>query len=149
VVRQPEIGAIRQLVRAEKILQDDVTVLRKTCRVFHGEFMHIGNIEIFLESITFASAFNKLLRKRFLLPDTIGLITTGGCTCNNNYSKKALMWLLHLQQMNGVKIMLCRNGREYRVPEFPRFSLDVYCPENRTIYEFLVAIFTVIRASRT
>jgi len=40
--------------------------------------MHIGNIDVFLESITIASASNKVLRKRFPHPDTIGPITTGG-----------------------------------------------------------------------
>jgi len=40
--------------------------------------MEIGNIEVFIESITIASACNKVLRKRFLQPDTIGLIPTGG-----------------------------------------------------------------------
>ena len=42
--------------------QDDVTVLRQACRVFRREFIHIGNIEVFLESITIGSACNKFLR---------------------------------------------------------------------------------------
>jgi G:T-mismatch repair DNA endonuclease (very short patch repair protein) len=98
--------------------------------------MHIGNMELFLESITNASACNKLLRKRFMQPDTIGLIPTGAYTCNTKYSKNALIWLLHTQQTDVVKIMHGRNGREYRLPELPRFSVDGYCPETRTIYEF-------------
>ena len=64
----------------EKYCQDDVTVLRQSCRVFRREFMHIGNTEVFLESITIASACNKLLRKCFLQPDNTGLIPTGGYT---------------------------------------------------------------------
>jgi hypothetical protein len=36
--------------------QDDVTVLRQACLVFRREFMAIGNIEVFLDSITIASA---------------------------------------------------------------------------------------------
>ena len=98
--------------------------------------MQIGNIEVFLESISIVSACNKVLRKRFLQPDTIGLIPTGGYTCNNNYSKKALMWLLHMEETDGVKILLGRNGRENRLSEMPRFSVDGYCPETRTVYEF-------------
>jgi len=62
----------------ENYCQDDVTVLGQACRFFRREFMQIGNIQVFLESITIASACNKLLRKRFLQPDTIGLIQTGG-----------------------------------------------------------------------
>ena len=40
--------------------QDDVTVLRQACRVFRREFKQIGNIEVFFESITIASACNKV-----------------------------------------------------------------------------------------
>jgi len=73
--------------------------------------MHIRNIEIFLESITNTSACNKVLRKRFLQPYTIGLIPTGGYTCNIKFSKKAMMWLLHMEDTDGVKIM---HGRKFR-----------------------------------
>jgi len=97
--------------------------------------MQIGNIDVFLESITIASACNKLLRKRFLQPDTIGLIPAGWYTCNNNYRKEALVWLLHMEETDGVKIMHCRNGREYRLPELRSFNVDWYCSETRTADE--------------
>ena len=100
--------------------------------------MQIGNLDVFLESITIASACNKVLRKRFLQPDTIGLIPTGGYTCNKNYSKKAMMWQLHMEETDGVKLM---HVREYNVPELPQFSVDGYCPETRTIYEFFGCYF--------
>ena len=99
--------------------QDDVTVLRQACRVFRREFLQIGNIEVFLESLTIASACNRMLQRKFLKPDTIGLIPKGGYTCNNKYSKKAIMWLLHMEQNDGVVIKHSRNGREYRLPELP------------------------------
>jgi len=46
------------------------------------------------------------------------------------------MWLLHMEQTDGVKIKHARNGCEFRLPELPRFSLDGYCPETRIVYEF-------------
>jgi len=46
------------------------------------------------------------------------------------------MWLLHMEETDGVQIMHCRNGREYRLPELPNFSVDGYCPETNTNYEF-------------
>ena len=61
---------------------DDVTVLRQDCRVFRREFIEIGNVDVFLEAITIASACNKALRNRFLKPNTIGLIPTGGYICD-------------------------------------------------------------------
>jgi aspartate ammonia-lyase len=66
----------------EAYCQDDVTVLRQACTVFRREFMEIGNVDVFTESVTIASACNKVLR--FLRPDTIGLIPTGGYSCNVN-----------------------------------------------------------------
>jgi len=114
----------------ESYCKDDFTVLRQACRLFRREFMQIGHIDVFVDSITIASACNKVLRMRFLKPDTIGLIPKGGYSCNNRYSKKALMWLLHMDQTDGENIMHCSNGREYRPPEVPCISVDGYCPQN-------------------
>ena len=66
----------------DSYFQDDVTVLRQACRVFKREFLQIGYIEVFLEGLTIASLYNKVLRRKFLKPDTIGLIPTRGYTCN-------------------------------------------------------------------
>jgi G:T-mismatch repair DNA endonuclease (very short patch repair protein) len=96
----------------------------------------IGNIEVFLEAMTIASACNKVLRKRFLKPDTIGLIHTGGYSGNVNYSKKSIMWLIYKEQIDGCEIWHGRNGREYRLPELPYLIVDGYCPETKKVYEF-------------
>jgi len=61
----------------ENYCQDYFTVLRQPCRVFRREFLQIGYIEVFLETLTIASACYKLLWCKFLQPDTIGLIPTG------------------------------------------------------------------------
>jgi len=92
--------------------------------VFRREFIQTGHIDVFLESISIASACNKVLRKQFLKPDTIGFIPTGGYSCNNRYSKKALMWLVLMEVTDGVHIMHCRKGHGYRLPELPRLSVD-------------------------
>ena len=99
--------------------QDDVTVLREACSIFRRDFIEMGNIEVFIEAYTIASTCNKVLRKTFLKPDIIGLILSGGYSCNQNYSKKALMWLLHMEQVDECKISHVRNGREYRLPDLP------------------------------
>lgn len=46
----------------------------------------IRNIDVFVQSISIGSACNKVLRKRLLKPDTIGLIPPGGYNDNVNYS---------------------------------------------------------------
>jgi len=108
----------------EQYCQDDVTVLRQACRVFRREFLAIGNIEVFLEALTIVSACNKVLRKKFLKTETIGLIPPGGYSANRRYSKKALMWLLHMQRTDGCHIQHARNGQVYRPPELPLYSVD-------------------------
>ena len=55
----------------EAYCQDNVTVLWQACTVFKREFMDIGNVDVFTESVTITSACNKVLRKRFLRPETI------------------------------------------------------------------------------
>jgi len=123
----------------ETYYQDDVTVLRQACPVFRREFMKIGNIEVFLEAITIASACNKLLRKRCLKPDTIGLFPKGGYTANVKYSKKALMWLLYREKTDGHKIL---HGRtRVQAAELPNLIVDGFYPETRTVYEFLGCYF--------
>ena len=59
------------------------------------------------------------------------------------------MWLLHMEEIDGCKIMHARNGREYRLPELPRFGVDGYCEETPTVYEFLVSFSTGANANRS
>jgi hypothetical protein len=108
----------------EQYGQDDVTVLRQACQIFRGDFIEIGNIEVFLEAVTIASACNRVLREKFVQPETMGLIPTGDYSANQRYSKNALMWLLHMEQTDDCQIRHARNGREYRLPELPQYSVD-------------------------
>jgi len=127
----------------ETYCQYDVTVLRQACRVFRREFIQIGNIEVILEAITFASACNKVLRKQILKPDTIGLIPTGGYTGNVNYSKKSLMWLVYREKIDGMTqdTALAQLSREQaaRTPA-------LFCGP---CTKFSAVTITVIRAKRT
>ena len=80
--------------------------------MFRREFLHFGNIDVFQVSVTIAAACNKVLGKLFLKPGTIGLIPSGGYSGNVNYSKKALMWLVYREHLDGCRIMHGRNGRD-------------------------------------
>jgi hypothetical protein len=80
-------------------------VLREACQIFRIEGLAIGNMQVFLEATTIASACNKVLRKRFLKLYTIGLKPTEEYSINVNYSKKAIMWLIYKEQTDGCKIM--------------------------------------------
>jgi hypothetical protein len=41
-----------------------------------------------------------------------------------------------MEQHDGVVINHARTGREYRLPELLHFSVEGYCAETNTIYEF-------------
>jgi len=58
------------------------------------------------------------------------------------------MWLLHMEHTGGCRIIHARNGREYRPPEIPNYSVDVYCPETIIIYEFFVVFIMGIPVNR-
>jgi hypothetical protein len=62
----------------EEYCQDDVTGLRQTCQVFRRQILHVGYVDVFLESVTIASACNKFPRIVFLETDIKGLIPAGG-----------------------------------------------------------------------
>jgi G:T-mismatch repair DNA endonuclease (very short patch repair protein) len=47
------------------------------------------------------------------------------------------MWLLEKEQTDGCQTQYARNGREYRPHELAQYSVDGYCAETRTVYEFL------------
>ena len=47
------------------------------------------------------------------------------------------MWRLHMEQVDECQTQHGRNGREFRPPELPQYSVDGYCAETRTLYEFL------------
>jgi hypothetical protein len=102
----------------ESYCQDDVTVLRQACQVFRNEFMGTANIDVFQE------------------PDTIGLIPTGRYTGNKNYIREAMMLLVYREQTDGWHICHGRNGLEFRLPELSNFSVDDFCAETKTVYEF-------------
>jgi len=47
------------------------------------------------------------------------------------------MWLMHMEQTDGVQIMHCRNRLEYSLQELPSVNVDGYCPLTNTVYEFI------------
>jgi hypothetical protein len=117
----------------ESYCQDDFTVLRQAWWGFRGEFMRVGNIGLFQESVIIASACNKVLLKLFLKPYTIGLILTGGYTVKVICSKKTVMRLVYREQTDGCHIHHGRNGRQYRMLELPNLSVDAFFAETKTV----------------
>ena len=130
--------------------QDDVTVLRQACRMFRREFIHIGNIEVILEAITIASECNKVLRKQFMKPDTIGLIPTGGYSGNVNYSKKSLMCLVYREKTDGGA-RYCTGAMDASTgcQNSPSLVWTDYAKRQGPCTSFSAVTTTVIRANPT
>jgi len=118
----------------EQYCQDDVTILRQAYQIFRIDFMEVGNVDVFLESCTIASTCNKVLRKRFLKPETIGLIPSGGYSCNRNYSKKAVMWIWNRRTTAQYNMLETVENSDF--PELPRYGVHGYCSETRTVIQF-------------
>jgi hypothetical protein len=78
----------------EQYCQAYVTVLREACQTFRKHLLQIGEVEVFLECMITAWACNRVLRKKFLQPERIGIIPTGGYTNTKRQSKKAIMWFI-------------------------------------------------------
>jgi len=52
------------------------------------------------------------------------------------------MWLVYKEKTDGLhKILHGRNGREFRLPQLPSFSVDGFCRETRVVYEFFGCYF--------
>jgi hypothetical protein len=120
----------------ENYRQADVTVLLEASPTFRKLFLEIGNVEVFLEGMTIASACNKVFRKKCLQPERIGLIPVGGYTDNRKQIKKAIAWLLQDAKIRGKRIQHGRKGKERQLPELPRIHVDGLCEETRTVLEF-------------
>jgi hypothetical protein len=68
-------------------------------------------VRVLLETMTFASACNKTIRKKFLQPDRIAIIPVAGYTGNRKQSRKAIACLM-LEEKEGRRPMHERNGKE-------------------------------------
>ena len=112
-------------------------MLRLACKTFLTLFKAIGNIEVFLDCESIASACNKVFRRNYLKPDTIGIIHRGGYTNGRVQSKQTMMWLTYVQMSDGRRLRHGHNRKEYRLPELQRYSVDGYCEKTKTVYEFM------------
>ena len=116
----------------EKYCRSDVDILRNCCMTFREMLREITGIDPFEKCITIASVCHEVYRTNYLEKDTIAVF-------NNNRQLKrkqsniAVKWLSWLAEKNEIDIEHVRNGGEKRIG---KYSLDGYCEERNTIYEF-------------
>ena len=115
-----------------KYCRSDVDILRKCCLLYREMFRKETDIDPFNKALTIASYCQEVYRTNFLKKDTIAVF--------NNHrqwkimqSNVAVTWLSYISEKEDLYIKHVRNGGEKRVGHY---SLDGYCEETNTAYEF-------------
>ena len=115
-----------------KYCRSDVDILRKCCLLYREMFRKETDIDPFNKSLTIASYCQEVYRTNFLEKDTIAVF--------NNHrqwkikqSNVAVTWLSYISEKEDLYIQHVRNDGEKRVGHY---SLDGYCEETNTAYEF-------------
>ena len=115
-----------------KYCRSDVDILRKCCMAFREMFREITDIDPFEKCLTIASACHEVYRTNFLKKDSIAVFQHDR-QLKMKQSNVAVKWLSYEMERNGIHIQHVRNGGEKRVG---KYSLDGYCEEYHTAYEF-------------
>ena len=115
-----------------KYCRSDVDILRKCCLLYREMFRNETGIDPFNKALTIASYCQEVYRTNFLKKDTIAVF-------NNDRQQKikqsnvAVKWISYISEKEDLYIQHGRNGGEKR---FNNYSLDGYCEETQTAYEF-------------
>ena len=115
-----------------KYCRSDVDILRKCCMSFREMLREITGIDPFEKCLTIASYCHEVYRTNFLKKDTIAVFQHDR-QLKMRQSNMAVKWLSYEMKRKDIHIQHVRNGGEKRVG---RYSLDGYCEEYHTAYEF-------------
>ena len=115
-----------------KYCRSDVDILRKCCLLYREMFRKETGIDPFNKSLTIASYCQEVYRTNFLKKDTIAIFNNDR-QWKIKQSNVAVTWLSYISEKEDLYIQHVRNGGEKRVE---RYSLDGYCEETNTAYEF-------------
>ena len=119
--------------------RSDVDILAECCKLYRERFMHVTDtthddtgLDPFDKAITIAAYCMQVYRTKFLKKDTIALFPQHD-ELKRMQSHEALQWLSYMADKEGIHIQHHRNGGEKRVGPY---SLDGYCEETHTVYEY-------------
>ena len=115
-----------------KYCRSDVDILRQCCMQFREMFREYTDIDPFEKCLTIASACHEVYRTNYLKKDTIAVFQHHR-QLKTKQSNIAVKWLSYEMERNDIHIQHVRNGGEKRVG---KYSLDGYCEEYHTAYEF-------------
>ena len=115
-----------------KYCRSDVDILRKCCLLYREMFRDETDIDPFNKALTIASYCQEVYLTNFLKKDTIAVFNNNR-QLKTKQSNDAVTWLSYISEKEDLHIKHVRNGGEKR---FQRYSLDGYCEETHTAYEY-------------
>ena len=115
-----------------KYCRSDVDILRKCCLLYREMFRDETGIDPFNKALTIASYCQEVYLTNFLKKDTIAVFNNHR-QLKVKQSNDAVTWLSYISEKEDLYIKHVRNGGEKR---FQRYSLDGYCEETHTAYEY-------------
>ena len=115
-----------------KYCRSDVDILRKCCLLYREMFRNETDIDPFNKALTIASYCQEVYRTNFLKKDTVAVFNNDR-QWKIKQSNVAVTWLSYISEKEDLYIKHVRNGGEKRVESY---SLDGYCEETNTAYEF-------------
>ena len=115
-----------------KYCRSDVDILRQCCMEFREMLRGITGIDPFEKCLTIASYCHEVYRTNYLKKDTVAVFQHDR-QLKMKQSNMAVKWLSYEMERNDIHIQHVRNGGEKRVG---KYSLDGYCEEYHTAYEF-------------
>ena len=115
-----------------KYCRSDVDILRNCCLQYREMFRDETDIDPFNKALTIASYCQEVYRTNFLKKDTIAIFNNDR-QWKIKQSNVAVTWLSYISEKEDLYIKHVRNGGEKRVEPY---SLDGYCEETNTAYEF-------------
>ena len=116
-----------------KYCHSDVAILRECCMEFREMLRDkTDGIDPFGKCLTIASYCHEVYRTNFLKKDSIAVFQHDR-QLKIKQSNMAVKWLSYEMASKDIHIQHVRNGGEKRVG---KYSLDGYCEENQTAYEF-------------
>ena len=122
-----------------KYCRSDVDILAECCKLYREMFKLATDttndetgLDPFDSATTIAAYCMQVYRTKFLQKDTIALLPQHQ-VLKRKQSHEALQWLSYTAEKEGIRMQHDRNGGEKRVG---RYSLDGYCEETHTAYEY-------------
>ena len=116
----------------ESYCRSDVDILRKCCLDFREILQETTDVDPFEKCLTIASVCHRVYCTNYLVENTIAVFSDEQ-RLKTKTSNKAVKWLSWLAETEEIDIQHARNGGEKRVGNY---SLDGYCQERNTAYEF-------------